>query len=179
MRRALRCYLGLLGRRLPGCRYLCGLFAFPVMNRLLLMLLAVSMGALLPVQAALNTRLARATDGPIVAALASFFVGTLTLLLIALAAGVRLGSMVEAARSQSPTVWLGGVIGALYVGSVTLLTPRLGVALTFGLLIAGQLILSVLFDHFGLFGLPVQRLSPGRVAGVLLLLVGVVLIRRF
>ncbi|GAB2952650.1 DMT family transporter [Hymenobacter coalescens] len=143
------------------------------------MLLAVSMGALLPVQAALNTRLARAADGPVVAALASFAIGTLTLLLIAVAAGMRLTGLAEAARTQSPTVWLGGVIGAFYVGSVTILTPRLGVALTFGLLIAGQLLLSVLFDHFGLFGLPMQRLSPGRVAGVLLLLIGVVLIRRF
>lgn len=143
------------------------------------MLLAVSMGALLPVQAALNARLARATDGPVVAALASFAVGTLTLLVIALAAGMRLSSVADAVRTQPPTVWLGGVIGAVYVGSVTLLMPRLGVALTFGLLIAGQLLLSVLFDHFGLFGLPVQRLSPGRVAGVLLLLIGVILIRRF
>lgn len=143
------------------------------------MLLAVSMGALLPVQAALNARLARATDGPVVAALASFAVGTLTLLVIALAAGMRLSSVAEAVRTQPPTVWLGGVIGAAYVGSVTLLTPRLGVALTFGLLIAGQLVLSVLFDHFGLFGLPIQRLSPGRIAGVLLLLIGVILIRRF
>lgn len=143
------------------------------------MLLAVSMGALLPFQAALNTRLARATDGPIVAALGSFAVGILTLLGIALATGVRLSSLTDAARTQSPTVWLGGVIGACYVGSITVFTPRLGVALTFGLLIAGQLLLSVLFDHFGLFGLPIQRLSPGRVAGVLLLLIGVVLIRRF
>ncbi|OON70288.1 DMT family transporter [Hymenobacter sp. CRA2] len=149
------------------------------MNRLLLMLLAVSMGALLPVQAALNSRLARATDGPVVAAFASFIVGSLTLLIIALAAGMRLSSIPEAVRTQPPSVWLGGVIGACYVGSVTLLTPRLGVALTFGLLIAGQLLLSVLFDHFGLFGLPIQRLSPGRIAGVLLLLIGVVLIRRF
>ena len=157
-----------------------GFFRFPTrMNRLLLMLLAVGMGALLPFQAAFNTRLARATDGPVVAALASFAIGTLTLLGIALAAGLRLGSIVEAARSQSPTVWLGGLIGAAYVGSITVFTPRLGVALTFGLLIAGQLVLSVLFDHFGFFGLPVQRLSPGRIAGVLLLLIGVILIRRF
>ncbi|AYA36674.1 DMT family transporter [Hymenobacter oligotrophus] len=149
------------------------------MNRLLLMLLAVSMGALLPVQAALNARLARAGGGPVVAALASFAIGTVTLLLIALGSGMRLSSLAGAARTESPMVWLGGIIGAFYVGSVTLLTPRLGVALTFGLLIAGQLLLSVALDHFGLLGLPVQRVSAGRVAGILLLLVGVLLIRRF
>lgn len=149
------------------------------MNRLMLMLLSVSMGAMLPVQAALNARLARASGGPVVAALASFAIGTLTLLLIATGLGLRLGGLVEAARTQPPMVWLGGIIGALYVASVTLLTPRLGVALTFGLLIAGQLLLSMLLDHFGFFGLPVQRISLGRVAGILLLLTGVILIRRF
>ena len=75
--------------------------------------------------------------------------------------------------------WLGGVIGAVYVVSILLLLPRLGLALSFSLIIAGQLLISLLLDHFGLLGLPVQSISAGRLLGAALLMIGVALIRKF
>jgi len=57
--------------------------------------------------------------------------------------------------------------------------PRLGAALTFSLVVAGQLLMAVLMDHFGAFGIQTQPMSWIRLAGIGLITAGVVLIRRF
>ena len=71
------------------------------------------------------------------------------------------------------------MLGAFYVTSVIILVPKIGVALTFGLVVAGQLGLSLMLDHYGLLGLPVHAINWQRLVGVLLIIVGVVLIRKF
>ena len=83
------------------------------------------------------------------------------------------------AKNAPPTAWLGGVLGAFFVASTVILLPRLGVALTFGLVVAGQMLITLFYDHFGLLGLDVKPMSFGRVIGVLLVIGGVILIRRF
>ena len=57
--------------------------------------------------------------------------------------------------------------------------PRLGVATTIILMVAGQLLLSVVLDHFGAMGMPKQPISWGRVAGVGLVIAGVLMVRKF
>jgi len=51
--------------------------------------------------------------------------------------------------------------------------------MTFSLIIAGQMIVTLIIDHFGLLGVPVKEISPIRIGGILLITVGVVLIRKF
>ena len=74
-------------------------------------------------------------------------------------------------------MWLGGLGGAAYVLLAILLTQHLGAALLSAAGILGQLGTSLLIDHYGWFGVPVHRLSAGRLIGSVLLTVGVVLIR--
>lgn len=144
----------------------------------LVLLFAFFVGMALPVQAGLNAQLARAAGHPVWSALISFGVGTASLVAYVLA--TRLPAVSLASLRALPWyAWLGGVIGAVYVPSVLLLLPRLGLALSFSLIIAGQLAVSLLLDHFGWLGLPVQPISAGRVVGALLLIAGVVLIRKF
>jgi transporter family-2 protein len=57
------------------------------------------------------------------------------------------------------------------------LLPRIGAATLIALVVAGQLLSSLLCDHFGWFGVPVHTLDAPRAAGALLLLAGVALIR--
>lgn len=144
----------------------------------LLLLLAVLIGAMLPVQAGLNAQLARVAGSPVWSALISFGTGTLGLVAYLLVNRAGLNT-VTALRAAPWYLYLGGLLGAVYVTMILLLVPRLGVALTFGLTIAGQMLLSLLLDHFGLLGLPMQPISAGRLAGVALLVLGVILIRRF
>jgi transporter family-2 protein len=57
------------------------------------------------------------------------------------------------------------------------LTQRLGAAAFIALVVGGQLVCSVLLDHFALMGLPEQSITPGRVAGVALVVAGVMCIK--
>ncbi|MDF5208441.1 DMT family transporter, partial [Vibrio parahaemolyticus] len=78
-----------------------------------------------------------------------------------------------------PVAWIGGLIGAFFVASTVALVPKLGVAMTFSLVIAGQMIVTLIIDHFGILGVPVREVSIPRIIGMLMIIAGVVLIRRF
>jgi transporter family-2 protein len=142
------------------------------------LLMAVIAGFALPTQAAINNKLAVAMQSPVLSALISFTVGTLTLLAYCLVSNVPLRA-VFAAKNVSAIAWTGGLLGAYFVTAVILLVPRLGVALTFSLIIAGQMLITLLLDHYGFLGVPVKSINLPRALGALFLIAGVILIRRF
>lgn len=142
-----------------------------------LVVVALLAGAVLPMQATINAQLRYAVGSPVLAALISFSVGTLSLLVYALV--VRAPQPDSRLIAQAPWwVWSGGVLGAAYVFAAVVVTPRLGVAALLGLALAGQSIAALVMDHYGLLGLAVRPLGWERIAGVLCLAVGVVLISR-
>ena len=140
-------------------------------------LLALLAGAVLPLQAGVNAELARVVGGPVRSALVSFAVGTLALFLLAL---LLTGPSWPWGRMlQAPAwVYVGGLLGAVYVVSVIVLAPRLGPLLTFALVIAGQLLASLLLEHLGLLYAR-QPVNLPRLLGLLLVLLGAYLVRRF
>lgn len=147
-------------------------------SKWLFIFMAFLLGAILPTQGAINSRLARAVGDPVMAAFISFAVGTVALFLYL----VLSGHANWKAISQHPTpwwIWTGGLLGTFFVAGITVLLPRLGVALAFSLVIAGQMAAAILFDQFGLLGVAVREISPGKIVGALLLIAGVVLIRKF
>ncbi len=142
------------------------------------MLLALAAGAMMPTQAATNNKMAIIVDSPILSAFISFIVGTVALFAYVLISGVPLGNLVSA--KEAPAIaWIGGLLGAFFVTATVMLMPRLGVATAFSLIIAGQMIVTLIIDHFGLLGVPVREVSLTRIGGILLISAGVVLIRRF
>lgn len=72
--------------------------------------------------------------------------------------------------------WSGGIFGAIYIAISILLLPRLGAATVIALLVSGQMIGSLAFDHFGLLGVPIHELTLTRAAGAGLLVLGVIMI---
>ena len=80
-----------------------------------------------------------------------------------------------AAARQPPWLWIGSVMGAIVVFTITFAGPRLGTAATIGLLIAGQLAMGVVIDRFGLFGLDRIALHWPRLVGIVLLGAGAAL----
>jgi transporter family-2 protein len=72
-------------------------------------------------------------------------------------------------------MWLGGVMGLTVVFTITFAQPRIGATATIGILIGGQLVMGVLIDRFGLFGVDQIAISPVRLAGVALLGIGAAL----
>ena len=73
--------------------------------------------------------------------------------------------------------WSGGIFGAIFIGLGIMLIPQIGTATFFVLLVAGQMLGALIFDHFGLMGVPVHPISIVRLMGAALLLGGVVLVR--
>lgn len=136
-------------------------------------------GALLPLQAGINTQLKNYLGNASLASLVSFVAGALSLLIYVVVSRTPLPTAGTLARVPW-WAWLGGgVCGATYVVLVILTVQRLGAAVGFSLVIAGQMLMSVVLDQFGMVGFPTHAISGGRIIGVVLLIVGVVLIRRF
>jgi bacterial/archaeal transporter family-2 protein len=143
----------------------------------LLYLLALVVGVGLVVQVGMNVTLRGAITSPLVAALISFLVGSLALLLYILA--TRTPWPVRAQVTAVPLwAWFGGVLGAFYVASSIVVGPRLGAAALLALIVLGQLLGSLVLDHFGWLGFPQHPLTLVRLAGAALLFAGVVLIVR-
>lgn len=155
-----------------------GTFISASMSRYIYILIALAAGAMMPTQAATNHKMASVVESPILAALISFFVGTIALLIYAFLSGETLASL-STAKDAPPVAWIGGLLGAFFVAAAVTLVPRLGVAMTFSLIIAGQMIVTLVIDHFGLLGVPVKEVSLARLGGILLITAGVVLIRKF
>lgn len=147
------------------------------MNPALLASLVVLLaGGATALQAPTNARLMTAVGSPVNAAFVSFAVGTAALAVLALAFQAR--PDVAATRALPWWAWMGGLYGVVFVIAATWAVPRLGVATTITLMVAGQLALSLALDHFGALGVERQPLNLGRVAGVALVVAGVVLVRR-
>ncbi|RZT95420.1 transporter family-2 protein [Ancylomarina subtilis] len=146
--------------------------------RYFLMLLALIAGCLLPVQASINAKLGSFLKAPLMAALVNFMVGGFILLMVII--GTRTPNNIMQAVKEAPVYsWIGGLMGCIYVSSIIFLVPRLGAALSFGLIVAGQLVFSMILDHYGLFGVPVQPVNWGRILGILLIFAGIFLIQKF
>jgi len=92
----------------------------------LFVILAVVAGAVLPVQAALNTKMGKAVGDPVYAALISFVIGSVGLFIYALATKTDL-SQISNAGTVNWTVWTAGLLGAFYVAVVIILVPKIGV----------------------------------------------------
>lgn len=139
--------------------------------------LIILAGGATALQAPTNAKLMTAVGSPVNAAFVSFAVGTAVLGLMAVLFQTR-PDMV-AARSLPWYAWIGGLYGVVFVIAATWGVPRLGVALTITLMVAGQLLISLILDHFGAFGAPQQPINLGRLAGVALVIGGVLMVRRF
>lgn len=139
----------------------------------LLMLVA---GALASMQTPTNAMLATAVRSPVNAAFVSFAVGTAVLALALLVTRVR--PDLAAVRGLPAYAWLGGAYGAFFVVAAAYSAPRIGVAATVTLLVAGQVAAAAVMDQFGAFGMAQRPITAMRLAGLALVVAGVVLVRR-
>ena len=140
-------------------------------------LLALAAGVSFVVQQAVNSDLRQTLQSAAWAGFVSYLGGTLCMLALAVALHEPLPDMSAVGRSHW-WAWTGGLFGAIYIGVSILLLPRLGAAAFVALLITGQMLSSLALDRFGLLGLAQRSAEPSRLVGALLLVAGVILIRR-
>ncbi|KQP42489.1 hypothetical protein ASF49_01125 [Methylobacterium sp. Leaf104] len=148
-----------------------------MLNLLLPLALSVLAGASIVVQQALIANLRIGLNSAAWAGFASYFVGLLSMVVLALVLRDPLPSASLAARIPW-WAWSGGFFGAVFIALATILVPQLGAATFLALLVTGQMLASVAFDHFGWLGLAQRALDGPRLLGVGLLIGGVILIRR-
>jgi len=139
--------------------------------------IAFLVGTLITVQVGANTRLKEAFGEALPAVIVSSSLGVLILAAVAL---IGRSSWPSAATLAGVPWWgwLGGALGAVYAIATVLLARTLGAATLIALVVTGQLVCSVVLDHFGAVGFSEHAVSVGRIAGCLLLIGGTVLIWR-
>jgi transporter family-2 protein len=133
-------------------------------------------GFLLPLQSLIAAQVAATINGPLMAALVNFVSGTIALLLLIPLLQVPWPTGAQAALVPGYG-WFIGLVGVLVVGQAAVTVPKLGAAGMISLLVAGQMVGSVLMDHFGILQ-PVQPITMQKLIGTVLLVAGVLLILR-
>jgi len=139
--------------------------------------IALLVGCLFPLQGALNAQLGKVVSHPLHATLISFIGGVIMLLILLIILQHGLPS-IEQIKS---THWLnltGGVYGVIIISSVILLTPRIGITNTIAAMVVGQLVFSVVLDHFGIFGLQERPINSVRLLGCFGLVLSLLLIQK-
>lgn len=140
--------------------------------------IAVCVGMAMAVQAAVNSQLASALGSDaMLAALVSFAIGTLALVIAVVLKGGfgALGSTLASLPSLPAWKLIGGLLGAGFVFGTVFLAPRIGLMSMVVLLIAGQMVSSIVIDHFGLMNMPLRAVPPIRLAGAIIVVLGAVL----
>ncbi len=142
-------------------------------------LLSFIAGIALTTQVALNGKLLSGLSSPILTSAVSFAVGTVGLLITYIITahwGIQEIPAIQNAGKLSWWIWTGGLLGAFYIVTSIISSPRIGFANMFSLVIAGQIIFAIILDHLGVLG-TVHTVTLARITGVILLIAGVYLIQ--
>ena len=143
-------------------------------------LLSLVSGFALSLQVGINGELRSKIGNPILSSLISFGVGTLGLAIVFFITVMNGSSTLQTANNIKNTSWwmfIGGLLGAFYIFTTIFTSPKIGFANMFSLVICGQIVLTVIFDHFGLLGNEIHLLTPIKTLGVILLILGVYIIQ--
>ncbi|MGZ3885179.1 MAG: DMT family transporter [Bacteroidia bacterium] len=146
-------------------------------NDFIYLVLALITGALIPVQGATNSVFSKSIGNPFITGLMVFIVGLAGMLVFVLVSRTSFPSR-EQLGAAPAYGYLGGLIVAIYVVMITILSPRIGVGTAIALIVTGQIICSVTIDHFGLFNVAVRSFTVTRLAGVLLMIGGIYLVMK-
>lgn len=137
--------------------------------------LMLAAGVGIPILAALNAQLGQRIGSPVAAASVLFLVACAASLALAALTGHVPRAAVLAV--QPPALFLGGLLVAFYVLSVTFVAPRFGVGNAILCVLMGQMLSAAVIDHFALFGAARHGFGGLRALGLLTMAAGLVMTR--
>lgn len=146
-------------------------------NKVIWIVLAFLSGAFLPIQAGMNAKLGKAAANPVYASMLSFVVGIVGIIVYIIL--TRQTVSWPGIKEAPAYAWIGGLLGAFYVTVIILAFPKLGPGLTFGLVVAGQMIVSVFLEHKNILVEQQNPISYMKILGIILVIAGVVIIRKY
>ncbi|MCE3229690.1 MAG: EamA-like transporter family protein [Bacteroidetes bacterium] len=141
-------------------------------SQFIYLILALITGALIPVQASTNASFSKSIGSPFVTGLMVLTIGLIGMIVFVFSTGTSLPSLMQLKAAPAYS-YLGGIIVAMYVVMITILVPRLGVGTSIALIVTGQILFSVIIDHFGLFDTPVRAIDVKRLMGILMMIGGI------
>jgi transporter family-2 protein len=130
----------------------------------------------IPLLAALNANLGARIGSPAAAAAILFVVAFVAASIATLVSGG--GKALMLAPAQPKHLFLGGLMVAFYVLSITAIAPKFGVGNAVFFVLLGQLVAAAAIDHFGLFGAQTSPLTLTRASGIALMAMGVLLTQK-
>lgn len=145
-------------------------------NALFLVLAALVTGAVVPFQAGANAALGRTLGHPLWGTLISLLVSFACIVPVMLLAKVQAPAMSQLVHAPR-WIWIGGIVGVVYITGALMLAPKLGAAGFIMAVIAGQMLASIIIDQWGLVGLPQKPVSWSRLAGLGLILLGLLVMQ--
>lgn len=143
-----------------------------------LILVAVAVGGLVPIQSSINAHLGQFVKSPLQATLINFFGGVVVLLIILV---LFYKNPLPAFSELKQIPWhlfFGGLFGVIFVSTVVILTPKIGITNMLAGAMVGQLIISAVVDHYGLLNIPVHPISWQRALGISMLVGGIILTQK-
>ena len=141
-----------------------------------LILIAVIIGCLPPLQAGINATLSGYHGHPLWGALTNTAVATLAML-VAIVVSRTPTSNWQALGEAPAWTWIGGLFGAAMVLSGIVIAPRLGAAAYVSAMVVGTVTASIVIDHFGLVGFEIHRVSWVRLVGGGLVVSGMLVVQ--
>jgi transporter family-2 protein len=136
-----------------------------------LLILGVASGGLIALQNVLNAELGKRTGN-----FGSVFLLSLISLVTLVALLLLFPKTANLRNAPGIAEWhlyVGGVMGVAIMAAPIFLLPRIGATATLTAVVVGQMVLAIVVDHFGIFGAPVDPVTPAKLFGVVLLIVGV------
>lgn len=138
-------------------------------------ILAFSIGCFIPFQGIITSNLSQKIQHPFGAAFVNFFGGMLLFLFAISVSSVALPS-IKKVMTIPWYLFTGGVVGSVFIFGALFALPKIGASTFFGQIVLGQLLMTLIVDHYGVFGLPIHKIDSIRIIGVALLISGAFLI---
>lgn len=147
-------------------------------NSFLFIVLALAAGMMIPFQSAMNAQLGKALQSPYYAALTVFAVAAIGLLIYIAASRYAIPSAQQFSAAPKWS-YLGGILGGAYILLIVICAPKLGIGNVTVLVLLGQILSAIVIDQFGLLNSVVHSLNWQRIVGVILMIAGVYLVKKF
>lgn len=148
-------------------------------NAILPILLAFMAGAFVPIQTGANAYLSKGLGNGMLSTLVVFIVAALATLCMLLVQRPSIPPTHQLAAIPLYAWCTGGILGAAYIFLLIYTAPKLGMASVVGLVVLGQMLMAMTVDHFGWLGFAVHHINWKRIGGSILMILGLLIIKKF
>lgn len=146
------------------------------MNTYILSVIAFFGGAFLAAQGGLNAHLGVLLKNPLLASIVAFASSLIFAFIFIVFTTKSVPSLGEIKEIPIYLWFTGGLCSVIGVSLYYYTIPKLGIATMISLGLSGQLIFSIIAGQFGWLSLPIEPITIKKIAGVITMLIGILLI---